>query len=182
MKQLIDYIEQYVALDIKSRTSLQRLCRTEFVKKNVHVITSGSICKKLWFIKTGMVRKYYLHDGKEHTCWIHTENELFTSLQSYGQQIPATENIQACENSELISISRDNALILNAIPQFQLFSNKLMEEGMANIDKHTKEFAIRDAKGKYEYLRQIAPEIIKLGQIATIIGITPETLSRIRKS
>jgi hypothetical protein len=59
-----------------------------------------------------------------------------------------------------------------------------MEREFVNIDKHTKALNQKDARGKYAYLREIAPEIIKrakLGHIASIIGISQETLSRIRK-
>jgi len=66
-----------------------------------------------------------------------------------------------------------------------IFVNAMMGREFANIDKHTKELNQRDAKGKYEYLREIAPEIIKrakIGHIAAIIGVSRETLSRIRKS
>lgn len=60
-----------------------------------------------------------------------------------------------------------------------------MEREFVNIDMHTRAMNQRDAKGKYEYLREIAPEMInraKLGHIASIIGVTRETLSRIRKA
>ena len=60
-----------------------------------------------------------------------------------------------------------------------------MEREFVNIDVHTKALNLKDAKGKYDYLRRIAPEMTKrakLGHIASIIGITQETLSRIRKS
>ena len=66
-----------------------------------------------------------------------------------------------------------------------VFINALMEREFVNIDKHTKALNQRDAKGKYEYLREIAPEIIKrakIGHIASIIGVSRETLSRIRKA
>ncbi len=185
MQELVNYIEQIVKLDQFDIEELERLSDSDKYAKNEHILEVGHRCNNLWFLKKGMVRKYHHENGKEITCWIHTENEIFTSLQSYSEQRPTSENIQACENTELISITRANAQELAKIPQFRSFSNALMEKAFVDIDVHTKAFNARDAKGKYEYLKQIAPEMIKrskLGYIASILGISQETLSRIRKS
>ena len=63
--------------------------------KNEYILEPGQRCNKIWFLKQGMVRKFYLHDGKEKTVWINTENQIFTSLQSYAQRRPADEYLQA---------------------------------------------------------------------------------------
>ena len=163
---------------------MEELAEIESYSKNQYILEPGQPCNKIWFIKSGMVRKFYLHEGKEITTWIHTEDDTFTSLQGYSQRTPANEYLQACEHTEVISITRQNSEKLVEFPQFAVFSNALMEREFVNIDIHTKELNQRDAKGKYEYLRTIAPEIIKrakLGHIASILGVTQETLSRIRR-
>ncbi len=185
MEQLIDYIEKFVKLDPEAIFELKRLAAAETYRKNQHILEPGQRCNKIWFIKYGMVRKYHIHDGKDVTVWIHTENEIFTSLQSYSQQCQANEYLQTCEDTEAIGISRQNSEKLARFPQFVTFSNALMEKEFANIDRHTREFNQKDAKGKYEYLRLIAPEMVKrakLGYIASVMGISQETLSRVRKA
>lgn len=184
MQKLIDYIELFVKLDSEAIKELENLAEIETYKKNQYILQQGHYCNKIWFVKSGMLRKYYLHDGKEISTWIHTENNTLTSLQSYAHNIPSDEFIKACEDTEVISISKANSEKLAKHSHFVVFSNALMEQEFVNIDKHTKAFNQRDAKGKYEYLREIAPEIIKrakIGHIASIIGISRETLSRIRK-
>ena len=184
MQALIDYIERFVKLDSKAIQELANLVEFKTYRKNQHILEVGQRCTKIWFLKTGMVRKYQIYDGKEITSWIHTENEMFTSLQSYVQNIPSNEYLQASEKTEVIGIKKSNSEKLAKFPQFMIFSNALMENEFANIDKHTKALNQRNAKEKYEYLREIAPQIIKrakLGHIASIIGVTQETLSRIRK-
>ena len=184
MQKLIDYIETIVKLDTEAIQRLNELAVIESYAKNQHLLEAGQRCNKIWFLQSGMVRKYHINDGKEHTCWIHTEDDIFTSLKSYSQQIYSEEYIQACEDSVVIGISRENSKKLATIPQFLTFSNTLMERAFVNIDIHTKEFNLRDAKGKYEYLKTIEPEMVKkakLGHIASILGISQETLSRIRK-
>ena len=184
MQQLIDYIEQFVKLDSDAIQELKNLAEIETYKKNNFILQQGQRCNKIWFLKSGMVRKFHLCDGKEVTTWIHTENDTFTSLQSYAQNSLSDEFLQACEDTEVIGITKSNSEKLAKHPSFLIFANALMEREFVNIDKHTKALNQRDAKGKYGYLREIAPEIIKrakIGYIASIIGVSRETLSRIRK-
>ncbi len=184
MQQLVCLIEEYVKLNAEAINTLERAIEFEAYKNNQIILDLDQRCNKIWFIKSGMVRKYHLHKGKEITLWIHVENEMFTSLSSYFHQSPATEILQACEKSELISISRQNSEKLSQIEEFVTFYNKLIEEQFVTIDKVTREFNLMNAKEKYDYLRKIAPEITKrakLGHIASIMRVTQETLSRIRK-
>lgn len=184
MQPLINYIERFVKLDTDTIRAVENLAEIETFKKNSFILKQGQRCNKIWFLKSGMVRKFYLAEGKEITTWIHTENDIFTSLQSYAQNTPSDEYLQAYEDTILIGITKSNSERLALYPQMVIFTNTLMEKEFVNIDKHTKALNQRDAKGKYEYLRSIAPEIIKraqIGHIASIIGVSRETLSRIRK-
>ncbi|HPR31886.1 MAG TPA: Crp/Fnr family transcriptional regulator, partial [Prolixibacteraceae bacterium] len=177
-------IEQFVQLDSEAILALENLAEKEYYKKDQHILLQGQRCQKIWFLKRGMVRKYHLFDGKEVTSWIHVEKDILTSLQSYAQNIPADEFLQACEETELIGISKANSEKLALFPQFVEFTNALMEREFVNIDRHTRALNQRDAKGKYEYLREIVPEVIKrakIGHIASIIGVSRETLSRVRR-
>lgn len=185
MKQLIDYIEKFVKLDFETIEELENLAEIEAYARNQHILEQGQRCNKIWFIKSGMIRTYYLHEGKEITHWIHTENETFTSLQSYSHQSPSEEYIQACEDSVVISITRQNSEKLVKFPQIATFTSALMGKAFTEQYIHSKAFKTKDARGKYEYLQEIAPEIIKrakLGYIASLLGISQETLSRIRRN
>lgn len=129
-----------------------------------------------------MVRKYYVHDGNEITVWIHAEDETFTSIQSNSLYLLSEECIQACEDTVVISITRDNSEKLVKYPQIATFANVLMGKEFAEKDILSKAF---NAKGRFKYLQKIAPEIIKrakLEYIESMIGISQEILSRIRKS
>jgi len=184
MKPLINYIENFVKLDQPSIDALYQLAETGTYAKGSHVLEAGQRCNKIWFIVKGMVRKYQVHDGREITAWIHTENDTFTSLESYARNTPSGEYLQACENTEVIFITRENSRKLAAFQVYITFTNTMMEREFINVDTYTKAMNLLDARGKYEYLGKIAPEIIKrakLRDIASIIGVTPETLSRIRR-
>lgn len=184
MQQLIDYINTITRLNDDAILALYDLAEIENFSKNKNILEAGQRCTKIYYLKKGMVRKFHIFDGKDITSWIHTENQTFTSLQSYAMQIPADEYIQAIEDTEAISITKENSKKLSQFPQFIIFSNTLMEREFVNIDKHTKAFNQLDARNKYEYLRKIAPEVVKrakLGHIASVLGVSQETLSRIRR-
>lgn len=184
MQKLIDYINTFSRLDSQAIEALQQLAKVEHFKKNEFILEQGQRCNKIWFLKSGMVRKFYIHDGKEITIWIHVENDIFTSLKSYSQQIPSEEYLQVCEHSEVIGISKQDSEKLIQFPQFVTFTNALMEQAFVNMDVFSKEFNAKDAKEKYVFLRRIAPKMVKrakLGHIASIMGVTQETLSRVRR-
>ncbi len=183
MEDLIRFINQYTRLDQNTEQALRELVESESCRKNEYLLREGQVCRKVWFILAGSVRKYYLHEGKEITTWIHFENEMFTSLSSYFQQKPSGEYLQACENTTLLSISYANSLKLNKHPQMRSFSKLHLEEQFSIIDKVSKKFSQMSAPDKYAALTEMAPSLIKrakLGYIASIMGVSQETLSRIR--
>ncbi|HEX2919785.1 MAG TPA: cyclic nucleotide-binding domain-containing protein [Bacteroidales bacterium] len=184
MQQLIDFINRYTDLDTESIQALKRNVEFETFSRNQFILNEGRTCNKVWFIKSGMVRKFHLFNGKEITTWIHLENEMFTSLGSYINSIPATEYFQACENTALISITKENSLKLSAFPQLAQFSNNLLGDQLAKIDIMSAKFKTMTAAEKYKLLLSLSPELFKrakLGYLASVMGITQETLSRIRK-
>lgn len=183
MEQLIKFINTYTHLDDEVINELSKRVVFETFKKNEFILKQGSRANKVWFIKSGLVRKFYLNEGKEVTVWIHAENEMLTSMHSYFNQKPAQEYIQAIEDTEIISITLENSQALSKYPQMEFFSKELINRQFACIDEFSKKFSLMSAKEKYESLLEIAPHIIqraKLAYVASIMGVTQETLSRIR--
>ncbi len=184
MQSLFKSIEQFVVLSDDAREAIEQLAEKSVYAKNQYILEPGLRCNRIWFIVKGMVRKFHLADGKEITTWIHTENETFTSLQSYAQDTPTEEFLQACEPTEVISITKSNSSQLARFPEMMAYTSAMMEREFVHMDVHTKAMNRLDARGRYKYLQQIAPAMVRrarLGDIASIIGVTQETLSRIRK-
>lgn len=183
MEQLINFINKFTPLDNEVINELEKRVEFETFTKNTFILKEGAKANKVWFITSGLVRKFYIEDGKEITTWIHSENEMFTSMHSYFNQKPSGEYLQAIENTELISLSYLNSQELSKYPQMQIFGNNLITKQFACIDEFSKKFSLMNAKEKYDALSEVAPQIIKrakLGYIASIMGISQETLSRIR--
>lgn len=183
MQQLIQFINKYTKLDENVIQELEKRIEFESFSKNSYILEQGSKANKVWFLKKGLVRKFYVENGKEITTWIHSENEMFTSMHSYFHQKPSQEYLQAIEDSVVISISYKNSLELNKYPQMNAFGSNMITKQFACIDEFSKKFNLMSATEKYEAISEIAPQIIKrakLGYIASIMGISQETLSRIR--
>jgi CRP-like cAMP-binding protein len=184
MQDLIQYINTIAPLNIEAEDALHKYAQIEHYKKGEFILEEGQRCNKIWFLTNGMVRKFFLVDGKERTCWIHIEKETFTSLSSYSSQKPSDEYLQAYEEVTAISISRANSQKLNQYPAIVSFANALMERAFVGADEYNRKFAEKDAKGKWDLLCEIAPEMVqraKLGHLASILGMSQETLSRIRR-
>lgn len=185
MIQLFNFIEKYVPINPEIRNTLELVVKREEYSKNNYILKAGDFCKKVWFVESGMVRKFFLNDGQEITTWIHVENQMITSLNSYFNNTPTDEYFIAAENSTLLSITAEQSTKLNQYPEMQKFSRVLVETEFSAIDCISKKFHLLSAKEKYKLLCNEAPEVIKranLGHIASIMGITQETLSRIRKT
>lgn len=184
MDLMLNYIKSFTALNKEAEHAVISLSKYAKFKKNEFLVKEGQFCNHLWYLKSGMVRKYYLNDSEEVTVWIHCENEILTSLDAYMHQGPSSEYLQACEDSELIAVSRTASERLGHFPELEVFAKKLIEDQISQIDGISRYFNRMSAKEKYETLRKIAPEMIKrakLGHIASIMGVTQETLSRVRR-
>jgi CRP-like cAMP-binding protein len=183
MTELLDVINSFQELDSETEQAVRKYFIEEKFQKGEFIITEGKICSKIYFIKSGLVRRFYLEDGVEVTKWIYTDNQFITSLSSFFEQKPSFENFQACEETILYSLSYDDEQILLEYPLFSKFHIKLLRFYLSKLNEFHHFYASMNAQEKYLYLLNTLPQIIlkaKLKDIASLIGVSPETLSRIR--
>ena len=183
MKQLINFIKKYTTLDKAAEKGITDAAKPEYFQKNEFLLKPGRYCHKIWFIKSGLIRRFHIHKNKEVTIWIYYENQWVTSSQSFFRKETSSEYIQACETSELVSISQQASQELMRYPSIQKFSKLHLQEMLACTEKLAQEFNPLSAGEKYQYLFDHASPIMKrakLGHIASLMGVSQETLSRIR--
>jgi hypothetical protein len=126
-----------------------------------------------------------LEDGMEFTKWIYTDNQFVTSLSSFFEQKPSFESLQTCEETIVYSLLYSDELILLEYPLFSQFHIKQLRLYLSKINEFHYLFRIMNAQEKYTYLLESFPQIIlkaKLKHIASLIGVSQETISRIRAS
>ncbi len=144
----------------------------------------GKICKKMAFISSGALRIYNIADGKEVTLWIGTENRFITDLRSFVQQTPARWYIEAVTDCELAVISRDDHInLLEKHPKWLEFDNRLLTSAFSIMEHRLWSYLYMTAEERYRELVEHEPELfnrVPLKMIASMLGIAPETLSRLR--
>jgi signal-transduction protein with cAMP-binding, CBS, and nucleotidyltransferase domain len=183
MTELLDVINSFQELDSETEEALRKYFVEEMFQKNEFIITEDKICSKIYFIKSGLVRRFCLEDGIEVTKWIYTNNQFITSLSSFFEQKPSFENFQASEETILYSLSYEDEQILLEYPLFSKFYIKLLRVYLSKLNEFHHFYTSMNAQEKYLYLLNTFPQIIlkaKLKDIASLIGVSPETLSRIR--
>ena len=157
-------------------------CRN--IPKGRYLLRNGEVCHSIYFIKKGLLRGFIKEEHKEITTWFASENEMAAAINSFIKQVATRENIQAVENTELLAISFDdlNKTYLK-YPSFNIVGRKIAELHYTYSENRAYITRLHDAEKKYalflEFYAHLANRI-QLTYIASFLGITIETLSRVR--
>lgn len=148
------------------------------------MLRDGEICENIYFIKKGLLRGFIQEEDRETTIWFAAENELTATIRSFLLQIATVENIQAVEDCELLSISF-SALnkLYQKYPSFNRIGRKITEYHYISADNRAYITRLQNAEKKYglflEFYSNLANRL-QVTYVASFLGITIETLSRIR--
>jgi CRP-like cAMP-binding protein len=184
MKNLIQYIGNKIHVSPKLEEAILSSFQKTEVTKHEFLLHEHKFVRKLFFINEGTIRTFYHHEDREVTSWFYQENQFLTSWHGFYNQEISYESIEALENCSLywIDYIKYNQLI-DEYPKFERFARLLAEEQLAFIDSYSKGYMFMSAKEKYKLLLSHFPDIelrVKLGYIASFLGISQETLSRLR--
>ncbi len=154
------------------------------VQKNTDIISIDDRCSDLFFVEKGLLRGYYFDDGKEITNWFAGEGEFATCFYSFVAQKPSSEMVQALEDCELIKLSYKSLQDLyKRFPETERIGRIIVENYYIKLEERLLSIQFKTAKERYSNLVSTNPSLLQrasLGQIAAYLGITQETLSRIR--
>jgi cAMP-binding proteins - catabolite gene activator and regulatory subunit of cAMP-dependent protein kinases len=154
------------------------------IRKNELLVASGNVCPNIYLIRKGVLRSFVKEGIKEITTWIAGEHELVTSITSLGLQQPARENIQAIEDCELFGLSNDDLEYLyDHFPEMNYVGRKLLEKYYRDAEERAFIARLTEATAKYKHFVVTKNELltrVPLKYIASYLGVTLETLSRIR--
>lgn len=148
------------------------------------LLEQGKVCQHFYLLEQGSARGYYNHEGKDVSLWFAFEGDVLTSLYSYATGKPSYTNIELLEDSAVIGFTFDqlNAL-LESYPEFNLIGRLLTEQYFIELEERTLSFQFKTATERYHELITKQPQILQrasLGHIASFLGVSQETLSRIR--
>ncbi|MDN3656754.1 Crp/Fnr family transcriptional regulator [Ferruginibacter paludis] len=156
--------------------------------KNECFVEAGKVCKELAFIIKGAVRFCNSIDGIEITGYFCFENSFVTSIKSYLTGEPCLYDIKALEETFFVSISKENmqAMLLHPLLSCKVerFGRLVSEKFNILFEDRLKSFIVKTPEERYLDLLETGKDIVKripVQYIAQFIGITPVSLSRIRK-
>ncbi len=169
---------------MEAQAALQEGFEEVVLSKNEYLLTEGKTCRHLYFLQQGALRGFYNLDGKEITYWFGFENDFVTSFHSYITGEPAVENIQLMEGSILWAISKDRlAGLFNQYQEIERLVRIIQEKYYMQLEERFVNAQFKTATERYEHLLHQTPHILErvpLGPVASYLGISQETLSRIR--
>ncbi len=155
-------------------------------EKHDLVVEHGKISKYIGFVNSGMFQYYVLKDGEERTSYISIENTWFASLLSFISETPAQENVRALTNGSIYLIDKASLKkLVSELPGFNAFYIGLLEQSICGIDASRFDLLVLTAEERYLKMLTSDPKLLQqipLQYLASMLGVTPRHLSRIRNT
>lgn len=154
--------------------------------KNDYFVESGKTSRYLGFIEKGLFQYYVIKDGEERTTYVSIENNFLSSVMSFLSETPAKESVRALAPSQVCQIDRRTLKsLVNEIPPFKDFYIGLLEWAVCGIDSSRHDLIVLNGEQRYEKMLREEPHLLQhipLQYLASMLGVTPRHLSRIRNN
>ena len=185
MIQLSEYLEAEFTLSRHELAEITAGFTTRSLKKNQFFLQAGNRCREIAFINEGIMRNYYIDpEGNEVINYMTSDSDFNTVYTSFIDQGICNESIKAVTDCELSVINYHTFFKLKReSATFSSIVDKLVIAGLECKEMRLRSYLYEDAQKRYENLVQKQPKIIQyspLHYIASYIGVSRETLSRIR--
>ncbi|MBL0330125.1 MAG: Crp/Fnr family transcriptional regulator [Bacteroidetes bacterium] len=180
----LSHLSSVLSVSKSLEKELSQLTKQIHVSKNNTIVEIDSRCNDLYFVEKGLLRGFYLDDGKEITNWFAQEGEFATCFYAFVSKQPSFETIEALEDSVLtqVSFSALQQLYIQ-FPETERLGRIITENYYIKLEERLLSLQFKTAKERYQNFLLSKPSLLQrtsLGQIASYLGITQETLSRIR--
>jgi CRP-like cAMP-binding protein len=183
MKEFIEYVLQFGNLNKQQIDFITSKGKEVHLKKDEYFAEAGKVLKQVGFILDGVLRIcYYNNKGEEITKIFIEEKHLLFSLNN----VPSTEYIQAATNSKLLVFSNDDwKEIYDTVMVWESIIQKIVNKSLAQKLAKVSPLVSQDATTRYLEFLEKYPNLVNripLSYIASYLGITQQSLSRIRKN
>ncbi len=183
-KAILEHFEKFIPLSDNLKPELiKRIEPIEF-RKGELVLDANHICTKSYFINRGILRTYFIKDGKEVSEYFSGINEWVNSPRSFMQREKDIYYIDAIEDTEAYFITaKDLVYLFDNFPEMERYARLSMGTVFGHFMDRITSMRFTSAKERYFHFQHTYPNIyyrIPLGMVASYLGITQETLSRIR--
>jgi CRP-like cAMP-binding protein len=188
-KPLFDYIERKssVPLSEDDRSLIMTTLKPKKLRKRQYLLQEGDVCKYMGFIVKGSTRMFTIDEkGHEHILNFGLEEWWVGDYESFHMLTPSKYYVEALENVDIILITSEQLLELaGIIPAISAMLDALSRGGAIASNKRLRAAISFTAEERYEDLARTYPHFFQRfpqNMIASYLGISPETLSRIRKA
>jgi CRP-like cAMP-binding protein len=184
MTELEQYLRSYMSVPDKDMSTLVSYFHPTTLEKGDFFLKAGKVCDKLSFQRSGLIRVYGLHGDNEVTQWISFKGNIITDLGGIVCNQPSRFDVRALTHSELYTINKkDYNKLSEVMPSWPALERALFARCFGFME--TRMFALLSmtAEEQYKYFLDQNPELfnqVPLKYLASMMGMTPESLSRIR--
>lgn len=177
-------IAEFGTLSHETINDIKKVAKIRDVHKDDILVREGEYSYELYFIAKGGARAYYLKNGRNITDWFAFENDFISSIVSFFLSVPSQHYIEVLEDSTLMVLQlKDIEELCDKYHDFERLARMSITKTMLQLQQRIVNLQFKTSKERYDGLLEKFPQIelrAPLGHIASYLGITQETLSRIR--
>ncbi|SMO58104.1 Crp/Fnr family transcriptional regulator [Gracilimonas mengyeensis] len=186
-EQLKKSLQEHVTLSDKEWELCKHSFRPKRMLKRQFLLQEGDVCRELAFVEKGALYSYSLDmSGNKRVIRFAFEGWWMANLQSFFTGKPTRLNIEVLEDSELLILDRKNhEMLLEQVPPYERYHRIIVQNAYVALQRRVENALGLTAEEKYERLIAESPAFLnRVPQhlIASYIGVSPETLSRVRGS
>ncbi|KHJ37484.1 anaerobic regulatory protein [Pedobacter glucosidilyticus] len=181
-----NYIQKHSDITDEQFLETSHYLKSKSIKKGDFVLRQGEICSSSFFVSKGLLRSYTIDEqGKEHIIQFAPEDWMIVDRSSFFFNEPSELFIDAVEDTELVMLNEDFiTLASNISTVYRAFNHKALHSHIRHLQKRVNLLLGATAEQRYLDFIKLYPELtLRLPQwmIASYLGLTPESLSRVRK-
>jgi len=185
-EQIQKNVSRFIKLTPEETRYFVSLLKPKKIRKRQYLVQEGDIARYQYFVNEGCLRTFHTDDkGMEHNVQFSIENWWTGDMYSFLTQTPGKYNIIAIEDSDLSCIDSEALeLLYTKVPKFERFFRHLLQNALVALQERILSGMSESAEERYLNFRKKYSEMdkrIPQNQIASFLGITPESLSRVRK-
>ncbi len=184
MDDILAHFAQLTSVSPELSQAIQQRIHQHSVKKGTFLHQAGSVCTRTYWIRTGVIRLYYLKDGREVTDFFSSENQWITSADSFMTNQVDQCYLQAIDDSDVFALTNhDLHWLFTHFPEMERFGRIVMSQLFIQQSERLNSLRFTSAAERYQYFCASHRPILNrlpLGMVASYLGITQETLSRVR--
>jgi CRP-like cAMP-binding protein len=177
---------ELVPLTAEEQDIIESYLTPKKLRKKQYLLQEGDVCKVIAFIEKGALRSYFVDEkGVERIVQFALEGWMIADLYSFLTSEPSTYNIDALEHSQLVLINKKaHNELLDKLPKYERYIRLLITDAYVALQKRITSVISLDLEERYTYFSSLYPDIVQRvpqHMIASYMGLTPETLSRVRR-